>query len=279
MSQESSVVPAKGQSGKVPRVMRVTAEIFERMTEALRRDVWMVQAHLQLYWRLQEAVKFHPDAIKEAPHFWTSYARANLETAVFVLCRIYDQLPTSFNIGCWLEAVRDSKKTIIESANLETIADFSDEDEDDEGFVRETNPDPASHLFYIEPSTELPGIDADLLLVGEDDPLVKKLRLRRHNVIMHKSLTYLIKGTDGPKKHAMTHEEVKTLCKRAFDLLNKYSLTLKMQEMFEFVGAEDFHIVIEALDASKEFRRQRLLATDPVRIVEAMQEMKKPPVS
>ena len=204
-----------------------THEEFELVLKTLILDIARARDHYTLFQKLLAAKEgAYAKALSQSQTFWSLTYGAHFETAVFRLCRAYDQDSEALALKGFLETIK-------------------------------TNPAflPKAQLFHrIDPIQ----LDADLAWVSEDtNQVVRHLMRWRHKVYAHSDIRQTVAG-DLEATHPVTHDDVENLLGKGFEIVNRYSgVFFASSVLREILGLEDYEKVLRAVqDRAERYEAQ-----------------------
>lgn len=226
--------------------IRVTSsEEFGKLLDALAGEIVSAGWHFKLHKALSSASTEYHLEFAQSPTFWSLTFAAHLDAAIVRLCKIYDQHNVSLNLRNFLD-------TISENLSLFEIAEFRDRFKDNP-FVESLAQDPR------KPDTAQ--LQADISLVGDTNPAVKKLIVWRNNLVAHRSPKLTTGQLNLTAQYPISLTEVESLITNARSILNRYSSLFSASiQSSMLIGEDDFKTTIEAVRTDI-VRRERELET------------------
>lgn len=205
---------------------------FDRLLEALSKDIVNASIHWQLYCDLKNELKNNNSVYAYSKTFWHLTLDAHINVSLQCLCRVYEKEKSSLHLNSWLNTIKSNlpifelqefRKRIAGNPFVESLAE------------RCVPPD-------------LEQLEADITLCADTDALVKSLIVYRGNVLAHRNAKMAAAGKALSEEHSISIEGYKTLLFRAQDILNRYSVLFKAQSYsFQIIGHNDYRFVFEAI--------------------------------
>jgi hypothetical protein len=218
----------------VKKIKIRTVDEFELVLKTLCLDLATASDHYALFQKLLAAREgAYSKALSQSQTFWSLTYDAHFETAVFRLCRAYDQDSDALALKGFLEAIRANP-----------------------GFL------PTPQVFQRLDQKQL---DADLEWVSQDtNQVVKHLMMWRHKVYAHRDIRKTVSG-DLAADYPVTHDDVANLLEQGFSIVNRYNAVFFRSHFArEILGLEDYQKVLRILqdrvemwEAQFEAERQR----------------------
>ncbi len=181
---------------------------FEKLLKQLSDDIITAPVFLRMDNQLGEHFETYSDEVNEAVFFWSMVAIAVRETGRSRLARIYDKQKSALSLRRLLITIEANRPLFDDNAVKKR--------------VQLMNP---SFAQSIVPGSHLPDpktLNQDLALVSPGDPMVDKVLAWRDNFGAHISPSQTINKTILDEE-LPTQDEAFQLCKRAFDVFNRYS--------------------------------------------------------
>jgi hypothetical protein len=215
---------------------------FKRLMKALASDIVNAHIHYQLFKDLNEYLRDHSLVASQSNTFWHFTLQAHLNTAIYTLCRIYDQNDTSLHLYNWLTTIRENLHLFDEDQFRERLRDNP--------FVDSSAQHPRK-----PPQEEL---DEDIRSCSNEDARVKALTVRRGSDIAHRSAKLVVADRSISEDYPLTYGDVDALLERARKVLNRYT-DLFSAEVYstKVIGDKDFQYVIDCVEAKVKESRAR----------------------
>lgn len=221
------------------------AEEFQRLLDALARDVVDAHIHFHLYRDLSNSLSDHDLVVAQSQNFWSLTLQAHFDTCIHRLSIAFDQEKSSLHLRSWLLTIKENLNIFDENNFRERLRDNP--------FVESLADDPR------RPNEA--ELEADIASCTTNDPLVKTLMIRRGSKIAHRSAKNVVAAKDVGDTHPLTYGDVEALLDRAIGLLNKYSRLFAANTFStQIVGHDDYRYIIESVDAAvRRSREQRAI--------------------
>jgi hypothetical protein len=199
--------------------IQISGEIdFEKLLKQLSDDIITAPVFLRMDNQLSEHFEKYSDEVNQAAFFWSMVAIAVRETGRSRLARIYDKQKSALSLRKLLVTIEANKHLF-----------------DDSAVEKRVQPVDPSFAQNIVPGSHFPNsktLEQDLALVSPGDPLVDKVLIWRNNFGAHISPSQTIQKTILDEE-LPTQDEAFNLCKRAFDIFNRYSSLFRNDSISE----------------------------------------------
>ena len=209
------------------------AEEFERLLNALCEEVVNACIHFRLYSDLEAARDQYSTSYQQSWTFWFLTFQAHLDTALFRLCKIYDQHDASLNLRNLLDTIE---------ANLGVF--------DTKNFKERLKGNP--FVDSLAKDAKRPSVDdlkRDKDTVSDVDPTVKALLFWRNNFFAHRSAKHVVEKKDLADHYALEMKAVESLSKNALRIVNHYSHLFRASHYStQMVGHKDFEYILKTID-------------------------------
>lgn len=194
---------------------------FQKVLHALCVDLGQASDHYTLFRKLIAAQRGpFTKALSQSQTFWSLTYGAHLETAVFRLCRAYDQGTDPLTL-----------RTLIQTIKLR----------------------PA---FLPVPSPPLDDAELDATLASvshETSRAVKHLMMWRHKFYAHRDAEKIIGERTLSDEFPITYDDVDALLENGFNIVNRYSVAFfDSSYLRKIVGADDYLKVLRTLQDHEE---------------------------
>jgi len=220
-----------------------SAEEFERLLKALCEEVVNACIHFRLYSDLEAAKEKYSASYIQSWTFWSLTFQAHLDTALFRLCKIYDQHDASLNLRNLLDTIE---------ANLAVF--------DTENFRERLKGNP--FVDSLSKDAKRPNVDdlkADKNTVCEVAPPVKTLLIWRNNFFAHRSAKLIVEKKSLADRYSLEIRDVDGLCKNALRIVNHYSSLFRAEHYStQMVGHRDFEYVLKTVDEAVQAHEARI---------------------
>jgi hypothetical protein len=214
----------------VAKALIKTPEEFKTVLQALAHDLAHANDHHSLFRRLLEArADTYSKALSQAQTFWSLTYEAHQDSAIFRLCRAYDQEPSALSLKTFVATIASG------SPCLPPVAEF--------------------HALNANQLAE------DAAWVDQkQNRLVKHLMMWRHKHFAHMDVRKTISRSLAAE-YPLTNAEVEKLLETGFDIVNRYYgvyyATYYSREMH---GASDYQHLLRMLQDWVEGREANLRA-------------------
>jgi hypothetical protein len=222
----------------------VTADVLSKQIKALHNQLFNAKVHFDLYMGLAKAWRGkHNREMRDSPIFWQFTMRAQINTAVSYLCRVYDTDAAALQLPRFLETVEKSASEFCESE-----------------FRRrhQANPNVESLAKYPR-NISLKSLEQDREFCSESNPLVANLMRWRNNFLAHFNYREAVLERDPiHKRHPLPLEHIKILIDGGLAILNRYSALLDEITYGNQIASQqgsDYSDVLKALRLARFGRR------------------------
>lgn len=209
---------------------------LQNLLETLARELVEASIFFRLYRDLVEAAaadRFNKE-MHQSLTFWQQTVAAHRETAVFRLCKIFDQRRDSLNVRSVLETIRANPHFFS--------AERFEERMGQRAHVEHTPLDRAQ-------------LDKDIDYAGEQNPLVARLVGARNNFYAHRSA----QGVLDAEIYDLTLNDVATLLDAGLTIINRYNISFRAHAYSDqIVGHDDYGHVLEAVRDRLQTRQREL---------------------
>jgi hypothetical protein len=214
---------------------------FNRLLEALSRDIVDSNIHIRLYKDLSNALKANSLVYAQSPTFWSLTLEAHWQTCIYRLCRVYDQENNSLHLKNWLLKIKENLHLFDEVEFRTRLSGNPFVDSLAENLQR---PDRSQ-------------LEKDISECSDSDPQVKILTIHRNNKIAHTGARNVVAEKDIGDDHPLTLENVEELLLRAEKILNRYS-SLFAANIFStlIIGHDDFQYIISCVEKAVKMDRK-----------------------
>ncbi len=203
----------------MPRLPTVISKIknvqhFKAVLDTLRHDLSDAHDHYTLFRNLLAAKEGeYTKAVSQSQTFWSLVYRANLDAAVFRLCRVYDQEKNALTLRSLLETIQSRPRYL---------------------------PSPSVPLKEME-------LDGSLKWAShESNPVVKNLMIWRHKVYAHRDVEKAISGD--MVAYPITHDDIRALLDKGFEIVNRYGVAFFRDSLLrDVMNSNDYLKVLRTL--------------------------------
>ena len=223
------------------------SEEFQRLLQNLSLELVDANIAFRMHTDLIAAYEGEfGEEMRQAWTFWSLTIQAHVESAIFRLCRIYDQDDKNLGLRGLLDTIRANPHL------------FSKEE-----FGKRVEGRPAAGLL----AADLPALDREQLRRDTDyvtratNPVVDRLIDVRHNFYSHRNARDVVEGRPVAEAHPHMREEVGELLRGGMEISNRYS-QLFHAEMWStnMVGRDDYNYVLRAVTKRLEAHRAEIEA-------------------
>ncbi|MCU1314918.1 MAG: hypothetical protein JWN63_240 [Candidatus Acidoferrum typicum] len=218
---------------------------FQRVLEAIALE--LVDANI--------AFRMHTDLIaayeqefgtelRQSWTFWSLTIQGHLDSAVFRLCRIYDQDDKNLGLRGLLETIRSNPHLFSK-----------------EHFSKRMQGRPAAEELVADlAQLDHKELERDLAYVSRSsNPLVDRLIDVRHNYYSHRNARDVVEDREVAEAHPHMREEVGELLRGGMGIVNRYSMLFHAQSWStQIVGRDDFYYVLRSIRQSLEAHRAEI---------------------
>jgi hypothetical protein len=172
------------------------------------------------------------EAMRQAWTFWSLTIQAHLDSAVFRLCRIYDQ--DDKNLG-----LRGFMHTIQSNRHLFSKEQFA---------ARVAGRAHADSLITAFAPLDSRQMEVDMAYVTRtSNPAVDRLIAIRHNYYSHRNAKDVVADRAVAEKYPHMRDEVGELLKVGLAIVNLYSILFEANSWSSgIIGQDDYHYVLRA---------------------------------
>lgn len=204
---------------------------FDYLIKGIAQDIVDASVHFRFHQDLNEAIPEFVSELNQSPAFWNLTVSAQLDATLLRLFRVYDSHAASLSLTRLLLTI-ESNITIFDTPE----------------FRERMKDSPFLESLSTEPRVPDPAeLRANISLVSQMDPLVKRLLEWRHNVGAHKNPRETL-SPNSVVTAPLTYEEIETLLERAVAILNKYSLLFgALAYSTSMIGADDYEYVLDCV--------------------------------
>jgi len=219
---------------------------FEKLLKRLSDDIIKAPAFLRIDKRLGECFEEYGDEVCQSEFFWAMVSVAVHETGLSRLARVYDKQKDALGLPALLVTIKTNRHLFADEAVKKRVGRVN-----------------APFAQSIVPGSHFPDLQVlenDLALVLYSDPLVKKLLSWRNKFGAHISSEETVKQSI-PDTELPTQDEAFQLCKRAFEVFNRYAFLFHAMSDWDTSlgekGSVDlvFKLLKRGLAAGREKRR------------------------
>jgi hypothetical protein len=206
---------------------------FQRVLKTIALELVDANIAFQMHSSLIAAYESDSgDAMRQAWTFWSLTIQAHLDSAVFRLCRIYDQ--DDRNLG-----LRGFIHTIQSNPHLFTKEQFA---------ARIAGRAHAESLIQAFAPLEARQVEVDMAYVTRaTNPVVDRLIAIRHNYYSHRNASDVVADHAVAEKYPHMRDEVGDLLKIGLAIVNLYSMLFDANTWASgIIGQDDYHYVLRA---------------------------------
>jgi len=212
-----------GNSGELKRVIEALALELVDANIAFKMHTHLVSAYEGEY----------GDAMREAWTFWSLTMQGHLDSAVFRLCRIYDQDDKNLGLRGLLDTIRSNQ-------HLFSLEQFSAR------MQSRPQPDLLIANFELLNSAQI-GVDMDYA-TRATNPVVDRLMAVRHNYYSHRNARDVVAERAVAETYPHMRHEVGDLLDGGLAIVNRYSTLFDLNTWSNsIVGGSDYHYVLRAM--------------------------------
>jgi hypothetical protein len=218
------------------------AEELKRLIQVLALELVDANIAFKMHMNLIAAYEGESRAaMLEGWTFWALTIQGHLDSAVFRLCRIYDQ--DDRNLG-----MRGLFDTIRANQHFFSRARFAE---------RMQGRDHAEELIANFEPIDAAQLAADINYVTRTtNPVVDRLIRVRHNYYSHRNATDVVDDLAIHETYPHMRHEVGDLLEDGLDIMNRYSMLFDRNSWSpQIMGSSDYHFVLRA--ARERFERVR----------------------
>ncbi len=205
-------------------------EEFRRLLRALSLELVDANISFKMHTKLIAAGEADQMAtMNEAWTFWSLTIQAHIDSAIFRLCRIFDQDDTNLGLRGLLDTIRAnqhlfSKKFFV--ARMQSL------------------PDPESSYEALD----LARLETDMRYATRNtNDVVDRLIKIRHNYYSHRNASDVVADRNVSETYPHMRDEVGDLLDGGLAIVNRYSALFDMNVWSsKIVGSDDYHYVLRA---------------------------------
>ena len=216
---------------------------FNRLLQALCRELVEAHIHFNLYSDLQDAIPHYQEELNQSTAFWSLTMQAHLDASIVHLCKIYEQHGKTLTL-------RNLLDTIKANIDLFDTVNFRERLKDN-AFVES--------LSAESRKPDEKRLQKDIAYV-EKDSLVKTLIIWRGNAVAHRNTHYVIREKSLGDDYPLTIENIKIMLTKAAEILNRYSILFSAGAYSMHMYREkDYEFVLESIRVHLDLKKQRLV--------------------
>jgi AbiU2 len=229
--------------------VRDSAEL-QRLLKALASELVDANIFFRLHVDLVKATGEFADEMNQAWTFWDRTLAAHLDTAVFRLCKIFDQDDRNLGLRGLLETVRANPHL------------FSAKE-----FAKRVEARPAGELLAADPPVlDRAQLDRDIAYATRaNNPRVERLIAVRHNFYSHRNAADVVADRSVGAEYPISRDDVAELLRAGMEIVNRYSIAFEAHAYSaKMIGHDDYLSVLKSVrerlarqrkDLEDEFRR------------------------
>jgi AbiU2 len=213
--------------------VRNSAE-FKRLVEALVLELVDANIAFNMHMNLIEAhVQDRTRAMQESWTFWSLTIQGHLDSAIFRLCRIYDQKLTNLGLPGFLDTIECNQDLFLKRKYAERLQG------------RDNAP---TLIEHFEP-LNAPQLQTDIAYVTRDsNPTVDRLIDIRHNYYSHRNARDVVADVVIAEAYPHMRDEVGELLSNGLAIVCRYSLLFDANSYpGQIIGRSDYHYVLRAV--------------------------------
>ena len=213
--------------------VRNSAE-FKRLVEALVLELVDANIGFNMYMNLIAAhVQDRTRAMQESWTFWSLTIQGHLDSAIFRLCRIYDQRLTNLGLPGFLDTIKCNQDLFSKPKYAERLQG------------RDHAP---TLIEHFEP-LNAPQLQTDIAYVTRDsNPTVDRLIDIRHNYYSHRNARDVVADVVIAEAYPHMRDEVGEILSNGLAIVNRYSLLFDANSYpGQIIGQSDYHYVLRAV--------------------------------
>lgn len=216
---------------------------FERLLKALALELVDANIPFKMHTNLIAAYESESgEAMRQSWTFWSLTIQAHLDSAVFRLCRIYDQNNKRLGLRGLLHTIHSNKHLFSR----------------DQFAARMEGRAHAERLIAAYEPLDPRQIEADMDYVTRaTNPIVDRLIAIRHNYYSHRNAEDVVADHAISQKYPHMRDEVGKLLKVGLAIVNLYSNLFDANSWASgIIGQDDYHYVLRA--AKERLDRMRI---------------------
>jgi hypothetical protein len=236
------------------KAIRVSSEAeFERLLDHISIEAFRATDYWRLLRGLDAAIDVYGREFSQTRAFWGFTFNALHEVVLSYLGRLYDKTPGALSLENFLQVVKSCAPYFSE-----------------ESFRRRLQNDPNVESLAAGTRTlDVSALEAEILGVSVNEPLVKRLHDLRNKYVAHRDAN-MVRLASLSSLAGLTVTDVETLLDRATQIATKYSLLYRRSCLSgKVVGADDYGDLLQLLkerldlilaEREEEIRRLKALA-------------------
>jgi hypothetical protein len=219
------------------------AEKIDRKLDAVTKELVNANLHYQLFLDINESFKDYKVVINQSPIFWGLTRQAIFDSAILGLCRVYDDGPKTNGLPNVLQIIENHPETFDEEHFKNRMAQVNYLD----GVAADSRrPDPLQ-------------LELDIEFASTNNDAVRRLLVRRNNLLAHRSSKLVEQQTPLADKHLSTFGDFSMLLDGGLKIVNRYlGLFRATEQVAVFLGGNDHGFVFKAGLESLENRKRKL---------------------
>jgi AbiU2 len=171
-------------------------------------------------------------AMRQAWTFWSLTIQGHLDSAIFRLCRIYDQKTSHLGLRGLLHTIQSNQHLFSKEQFAARVQDRQY----------------AKALIADFDPLDTTQLEADMQYVTrESNPVVDRLVAIRHNYYSHRNARDVVEDRAVAEAYPHMRQEVGDLLQGGITIVNRYSMLFEANEWFSgIIGHDDYHYVLRA---------------------------------
>lgn len=210
----------------------ITQDDFASLTAALANDLVNAIHHFDLHCRLDAEIPKYSTEFNQTRAFWSLTIKANLDTCIYRLCRVYDGNKDALHLSSWLESIRKNIH-FFDKNNFRVRLKGN-------AFV--------DSLVNGARKPDATQLGKDIYFVSHTNPVVKKLTILRNNHFAHRNFDGASMRRNWLEEIPLTYREIRSLLETGLEIVNRYSILFKAESYSaKLIGDDDYLLLLKLI--------------------------------
>lgn len=215
------------------KIMIKRGDDLNKLLNSLAMEIVDANIYHRLYLDLINSRKDYARVFRQSNTFWHFTLDALNDARMIRLCRIFDQESNSLNLVNLVETIK---------ANIH----FFQEEHFRERLKENAFVNSLTEVARIPDEAQL---DKDIWFSSQQNPLVKKLTIWRHNLIAHKGAKISLGKNEILANHPLSLGEIESLLDECFIVLNRYSSLYRASTYSrKVIGHDDYKSLLKFVE-------------------------------
>jgi hypothetical protein len=206
---------------------------FKRLLDAIALELVDANIAFRMHTDLIAAYEAdRGDAMRQAWTFWSLTIQGHIDSAIFRLCRIYDQKANHLGLRGFLHTIQSTQHLFCKE-------EFS---------ARMQGREHADNLIANFEPVDMGQLETDMRYVTRDtNPMVDRLIKIRHNYYSHRNAIDVVADRAVSEAYPHMRHEVGQLLQDGIAIVNRYGYLFEANTWSTFIlGRDDYHYVLRA---------------------------------